>query len=395
VQQISRLSFYYATHQKRFKPRNPTQTFDYRDMPLIPRNTNNMPRRQEIFVLKRQEFDSVGTDGRISVTSARVFATDPRQLLLGLQALPRIPGGAPEIAGRLYLSLCNARNYRGRYAEALAACREAVATTLRAGNRANLGGALHDTAYMAVNAGEPLTEAEEIYRESLRYPRPNEPEYAAIVNSRIGMLRLRQGDLTGGERMLLDCERVLRAKGEPMIEIVPVLYARAFAAELRGRYTEAVSMMTEALDLVTRRRAWFMEPDERALQLAAYEALAGSRSALSRLRGVEQRISYTAVAPVDQIRHHLSAGMVEARCGSKAVAEQHLRAALAIQEKAMSRQPDLSVEVYVRLMELLRATGRDAEASDAARHGLLAAPRAYGDRYATHPFVIEMQTGVR
>ena len=316
------------------------------------------------------------------------------QLLLGLQVLPRIRGGAPEIAGRLYLSLCNVRNYGGRYAEALAACREAVAT-FRAGNRATLGSALHDTAYMAVNAGEPLTEAEQIYRESLLYPRPNQPEYTAIVNSRIGMLRLRQGDLTGGERILLDCERVLRAKGEPMIEIVPVLYARAFAAEVRGRYPEAVSMLTEALDLVTRRRAWFMEPDERALQLAAYEALAGNRGALSRLRDVEQRISYTAVAPVDQIRHHLFAGIVEARCGSKIVAEQHLRAALGIQEKEMSRQPDLSVEICLRLMELLRATGRDAEASEAAHHGLLAAARAYGDRYAGHPFVIEMQTGVR
>ena len=36
----------------------------------------------------------------------------------------------------------------------------------------------------------------------------------------------------------------------------------------------------------------------------------------------------------------------------------------------MSRQPDLSVEIYVRLMELLRASGREKEAAEAARQGL-------------------------
>ena len=153
--------------------------------------------------------------------------------------------------------------------------------------------------------------------------------------------------------------------------------------------------MAEALDLVTRKRAWFMEPDERALQLAAYEALAGNRSALARLRDVEQRISYTAVAPVDQIRHHLFAGIVEARCGSKASAEQHLRSALAMQQKEMKRQPDLRVEVCVRLMELLRASGREEEAAEAARQGLQAAASAYGSYFAGHPFVVEMQKGLR
>ena len=153
-----------------------------------------------------------------------------------------------------------------------------------------LGAVLHDSAYMAVNAGEPLPDAERMYRESQRFPAPrNQPEYLAINNSRLGMLRLRQGDLEGGERLLRDAEPALRGKDEPMIEIVPVLYARAFAADVRGHYPEAVRLMSEALDLVTRRRAAFMEPDERALQLAAYEALAGNRNALSRLRDVEQR----------------------------------------------------------------------------------------------------------
>jgi hypothetical protein len=77
------------------------------------------------------------------------------------------------------------------------------------------------------------------------------------------------------------------------------------------------------------------------------------------------------------------------------LAEQHLRAALAIQEKEMSKQPDLSVEVYVRLMELLRATGREKEAEEAARQGLLAAAQAYGSYSAMHPFVVEMQKSLR
>lgn len=316
------------------------------------------------------------------------------QLLLGLNVLPRIRGGAPALAGRLYLSLCNVRNYRGDYADALAACRQAVAI-YRVTDRGVLGSALHDTAYMAVSAGEPLAPAEDMYRESLHFPRPNVPAHSAIVNSRIGMLRLRQGDLDGGESILMDAEGVLRGEGEPMVEVVPVLYGRAFAADVRGRYEEAVRLMSEALDLVIRRQAAFMEPDERALQLAAYEALAGRGNAGARLHDVEQRISYTNAAPVDLIRHHLFAGMVEARCGSKAAAERHLRAALATQKKEMSRQPDIAVEIDVRLMELLQASGREKEAAEAAREGLAAAAEGYGAYFAGHPFVMEMQKGAR
>jgi hypothetical protein len=149
--------------------------------------------------------------------------------------------------------------------------------------------------------------------------------------------------------------------------------------------------MSEALDLVTRKQAAFMGPDDIALQLAAYEALAGNPSALSRLREVEARLTSGTVAPVDRIRHDLLAGIVEARYGSKTSAGQHLRSALAIREKEMSRQPDLSVEIYVRLVELLRASGRQEEAAEAARQGLLAAARAYGSYFAGHPFVLEMQ----
>jgi hypothetical protein len=98
---------------------------------------------------------------------------------------------------------------------------------------------------------------------------------------------------------------------------------------------------------------------------------------------------------VDRIRHHLFAGIVEARYGSSTSAERHLRAALTTQEKEMSRQPDLSVEVYLRLAELLRASGRPEEATEAARQGLLSAARAYGSYFAGHPFVVEMRKSLR
>jgi len=61
----------------------------------------------------------------------------------------------------------------------------------------------------------------------------------------------------------------------------------------------------------------------------------------------------------------------------------------------MSRQPDISVEIYVRLMELLHATGREKEAAQAARQGLLAAERAYGSYFSGHPFVVEMRNSLR
>jgi hypothetical protein len=211
------------------------------------------------------------------------------------------------------------------------------------------------------------------------------------MKSRIGMLRLRQGDLDGGERVLLEAEPVLRRKDGPMVEAIPVLYARAFAADVRGHYQEAAALMSEALDVAIRKRAAFMQPDELALQLAAYEALAGNPGSLARLRGVVGRLESGAVAPVDRIRHGLYAGIVEARFGSKAVAEARLRAALATRETEMSRQPDLSVELCVRLAELLRASGKEREAAEAARQGLLAARLAYGDRFARHPFVVELR----
>jgi serine/threonine protein kinase len=336
-------------------------------------------------------------DLRATLGSTYAVLGDPvkgeAQLLLGLQLLPRIPGGAPAIAANLYANLCDARSFQGRYADALAACRQAVAL-YRAIDHRVLGAVLHDTAFMAVNAGEPLPDAEAMYREAKRFPSPHKA-FQAMMDSRLGMLRLRQGDLEGGERLLRAAEPQLRENGEPLVEIVPVLYARAFGEDVRGHYAESVRLMSEALDVVNRKQVSFMRPDELALELAAYEALAGTGSALSRYRDVEERLTSAPAAPVDRIRHDLFAGIVEARYGSKTSAEQHLRSALRTQQKELSRQPDLSVEIYVRLVQLLRATGRHEEAADAARRGLAAAAQAYGSYYRGHPFVAELESSLR
>jgi hypothetical protein len=111
------------------------------------------------------------------------------------------------------------------------------------------------------------------------------------------------------------------------------------------------------------------------------------------LRDVEGRLP--SVAAVDRIRNDLFAGIVEARYASKPAAERHLRSALATQQKEMGRQPDISVEIYVRLIELLRASGREKEAADAARQGLHAAALAYGSYFVGHPLVIEMQKSLQ
>jgi len=316
------------------------------------------------------------------------------QLLLGIRLLSRVRGGAPKVAAGLYANLCDARSFQGRYAEALDACKQAV-SLYRVVDHSVLGAALHDTAFMAVNAGEPLPEAEAMYREALEFPRPNQDVFNAVVKGRLGLLRLRQGDLDGGERLLAEAEPPLRGSGEPMTEIVPILYARAFGATVRGQYEEAVRLMSEALDLVTRRQAAYMGPDELALQLAAYEALAGDRGALAQLRKVEGRLESGTAPPVDRIRHGLFAGIVEANCGSKALAERHLRTALATEETEMSAQPDIAVEICVRLMELLRSSQREQEALATARRGLSAAGRAYGWYYAVHPFVRELGAAAR
>jgi len=185
----------------------------------------------------------------------------------------------------LYQVLCDTLNFQGRFAEALAACsspwRFAASATATA-SMARCTMRLHGG-----ERGRTAAGGRENVPRGAAVPGSGWARFVSITDSRLGMLRLRQGDLEEGERLLREAEPFLRGKGEPMIEIVPVLYARAFAEDVRGRYPEAVRLMSEALDLVTRRRVAFMEPDNLTLQLAAYEALAGDCGALSRLRGVE------------------------------------------------------------------------------------------------------------
>jgi len=94
------------------------------------------------------------------------------------------------------MHLCDTLSYQGRYADALAACRQCLALW-RVTNRKPIGAlALHDTAFMAVNAGEALPEAERLYREAISFSPAREPftgAHAAMMKGRIGMLPVSPG----------------------------------------------------------------------------------------------------------------------------------------------------------------------------------------------------------
>ena len=83
----------------------------------------------------------------------------------------------------------------------------------------SLAATLHDSAFMAVNAGEPLPGAEAMYRKAQRFARSNQPSFRPINDTLLGMLRLRHGDLEGGHRLLRATESPLRGTGEPFIEL--------------------------------------------------------------------------------------------------------------------------------------------------------------------------------
>jgi serine/threonine-protein kinase len=172
------------------------------------------------------------------------------QIMLAIQRLHTTAEEAPRIATDLQVRLCDARSYQGHYAEALTACREALALARVHGSGLSLGGILHDTAYMTVKSGARLEEAEALYREALSSG-PTDPDRAklwpAIVNTRIGYLRLLRGDLDEGDRLLTGAEHLLRAEPGPPIEIVPTLNALAFGARVRGHYDQAVSLLQNAL----------------------------------------------------------------------------------------------------------------------------------------------------
>ena len=170
------------------------------------------------------------------------------QLRQAIELLKRTPGGSPRIAAGLQVRLCDACSFQGHYSQALTACREALRLARVHGSDLSVGGIMHDTAFMAVKSGEPLEEAEKLFRDAVAMG-PTDAARAklwpAIINTRIGALRLRLGDLVEGKRLLRDSERLLRAEPGPPIEIVPTLTALAFGARVSGNYDEAMHLLEE------------------------------------------------------------------------------------------------------------------------------------------------------
>lgn len=316
------------------------------------------------------------------------------QIRRGLEVLKRTPGGSPEVAAGLQVRLCDTCSFQGHYSEALTACREALALARVHGTDLALGGIMHDTAFMAVKSGEPFEEAEKLFREAVSKG-PADPARAklwpAIINTRIGALRFRLGDLKEGETLLRNSERLLRSEPGPPIEIVPTLAALALGARIRGDYKEAIHSLEDGMQLLSQRPTAYLGRDQLELELAADEALAGTPTALSRLKNVGPRVQADVSTPGDRIRLHTLSGIVEAHSALSDLAERHFRDALATSVKELPRQPADRVEIYLRLSELLTASHREPEAAEVARQGLETASKAYGSFFAEHPFVIELR----
>jgi serine/threonine protein kinase len=312
-----------------------------------------------------------------------------------LDVLQRTGRGSSRKAADLSVFLCNAYSFQGRYAEALASCSHGLALARVYGSELSLGSVLNNTGFMAAKSGAPLVEAEKLFREAAANG-PTQPAQAkvwpAINNTRIGGLRIRQGDLAEGERLLRDSEQLLRSEPGPPIEILPTLDGLAVAARIRGNYSEAMRRLQEALDLLNQRPTSYMgSGDQLEIELAADETLAGQPQGLSRFQKVGAAVEADCTAPPDFIRYHLLAGIVESGNGLRDSAERHLRAALATSEKALSRQPADRVEIYLRLSQLLAASHREQEAAEVARQGLQCAESSYGAFFAGHPLVADLR----
>ncbi|MGA3016029.1 MAG: protein kinase [Bryobacteraceae bacterium] len=316
------------------------------------------------------------------------------QLNLAIQKLRQTPERVSQMATDLQLSLCNARSYQGHYVEALAACREALALAKASGSKFVLGGIMHDTAFMAVKSGAPFEEAEKLYREALLQPLPDaltSKFFPALTNTRIGDLRVRQGDLAEGINLLHGAERVLRSEPGPPIEIVPTLLGIAYAARVRGDYGEGRKYAQEAVDLLAQRPTSYYGSEQFQMELAADQALSGNPQALPLARGAWERLQTGTLCAVERLRFELICGIVEARGGSPESAERYLRSALAISEQEVPRQPADRVEIYLRLAQLLASQGKNQEATDVAQRGLRTAERAYGSFFEKHPFVAALR----
>jgi len=313
----------------------------------------------------------------------------------GLEVLERTGRGSSRKAADLGVILCNACSFQGHYTEALAACSQALALARVYGSDLSLGAVLNNTGFMAAKSGAPLEEAEKLFREAAANgPTEAAPSklWPAINNTRIGALRLRQGDLMEGERLLRESERLLRSEPGPPIEILPTLDALAVGARIRGNYAEAARLLQEALDLLKQRPTAYMgSGSQLEIELAANEALASRPQALSRLRKVSAQVEADSTAPPDLVRFHLLSGIVEAGSGSPESAERHFQAALITSQNKLPRQPADRVEIYLRLAQLLNLAHREQEAADVAQQGLRCAESSYGAFFAGHPLVAELR----
>jgi tetratricopeptide (TPR) repeat protein len=311
------------------------------------------------------------------------------QLRLALERLKHVPGGAPRRAADIHVTLCDTLSFEGRYGEAVVECRESLALARMYGAELGLGGIMHDTAFMTVKSGGRLEDAEKMYTEAL-HAGPGSggsKVYGALINTRIGDLRQRLGDLTEGGRILSEAEQVFRGEPGPPIEIVPVLTALAAGCRMRGDYQAASRYLHEALDLLTQRPTFFLGRDQIEMDLAAVEALRNDPPASRRWKESWARLQSTTLAPAEKVHFGMISGMVEARMGVLDSAERDFRKAIELSEKELPQQPADRVEIYVRLAEMLSAAGKSQSAGDVARQGLHTAESAYGKFFAGHPFV--------
>ena len=317
-----------------------------------------------------------------------------KQLRLAIERIGLTPERNSRIASDIHELLCNTLNYEGRYAEAFDECRQSLALARSYGTGLFIGGIMHDTAYMAAKSGVPLKEVESLYREGAELGPSNAATarlWPAVINTRIGQIRVRRGDLAEGDRILRSAERLFRGQPGPPIEIVPTLKALASGARVSGRYDEAVQLLREAVDMLEQRPTAYLGRESVEIELAAVEALSGNRHALERFQKYAQELDVEKTSPIDWSYLEMLAGIVEAHCGLTDSAEPRFRAALSTSRKEALRQPEDRIEIYVNLAQLLSSSGRQKEADALAHEGLQVAAQAYGSFFPEHPLVMRLQ----
>jgi serine/threonine protein kinase len=314
------------------------------------------------------------------------------QLRLAIQRLDGSPDRSSPVAADLHMRLCDALSYQWRYGEALNECRESLRLARLYGSGFPINGILHDTAYMTAKSGAPLEDAEKLFREAAGpVDAARAKLWPAMIDTRVGRLRMREGDLNEGDRILERADRLLRTAPGPPMELVPVLAGKAFGARVRGHYEEAVKLLQEAVSMLIQRPTPYLEPEKIEIELAAAEALAGRKEALERFRKYEKELDVEKPSPLDWSYVEMLAGTVEEHCGFPDSAEGRLRAALSVAKVEGRQQPADRVEIYVRLAQLLVSSGRRQEAGEIAREGLQVAERAYGTFFAAHPLVSDLR----